>query len=69
MMAHVLNLHCVVRPEEGNTASVTGVGLGDAMRCGCHGGALHNLVVVMLNHKSVRVMLVFVVDLQCNQGL
>lgn len=43
---------------------MTGVGLGDGMVRVCHGGALHNRIVVMHYLECVSVMLIFVVNLQ-----
>lgn len=64
LVTQVEDLQPVICPQEGHAGRVAGFGFGDAVRCVCHGGALHNRVIVLLYHKSVRVMFVFVVDLR-----
>lgn len=64
LVAQVEELQPVICPQEGHAGRVAGIGFGDAVRCVCHGGALHNRIIVLLYHKSVRVMFVFVVDLR-----
>lgn len=64
LVSQVRHLNRVVGHEESHGARVAGVRLRYRVIRVCHGGALHNVVVVVLNHKAVCVMRVSVVDLE-----